>query len=462
MMSISSRRIGCRSNRGYGGGFSLRLLVFGNNHKDTKLHKDMTVDEILGGFAPFGVKLGLARCLALEAAIGNPHEGIPVVHVAGTNGKGSVCACVGSILQAAGFRVGRYISPHLVAWNERICVDGISIDDRDFEEILRGIQGKIVSLAESPTQFEVLTAAAWLYFRQCEVDIAVIEVGLGGRLDATNVVDRPLVTAIASIGLDHQQQLGDTLAAIAAEKAGIFKKSQPAVVAEVMDMTAKEAIAAKAALVACPLVWTPPAEFTGEKVEVEGSSVPLAVYRDIVYPLPLLGEFQRQNSAIAIEIVCQLRRQGWQIADADIYRGMSIVRWQGRIEWVTWRHRQIIVDGAHNPPAAAVLRQYVDTLDRPIAWIIGMMGTKDRTNVLKTLLRPQDTVYCVPVPDPVTVPASELAIDAMTCQPQLASITHYEDLWQGLAAAMADDRQIVLSGSLYLIGSFFAKWNRSS
>jgi dihydrofolate synthase/folylpolyglutamate synthase len=420
----------------------------------------MTAEEILGSFAPFGIKLGLTRCLALEAAIGNPHEGIPVVHVAGTNGKGSVCACLGSILQAAGFRVGRYISPHLVAWNERICVDGIPIDDRDFTEILQRIQKKIISLAELPTQFEVVTAAAWLYFRQCGVDIAVIEVGLGGRLDATNVVDRPLVTAIASIGLDHQQQLGDTLAAIAAEKAGIFKKSQPAVVAEVMDITAKEVIAAEAALVECPLVWTPPAEFTGENVEIEGISLPLAVYEDIVYPLPLLGEFQKQNSAIAIEIVCQLRQQGWQITDADIYRGMSIVRWPGRIEWVTWQNRQILVDGAHNPPAAAVLRQYVDTLDRPIAWVLGMMGTKDRTNVLKTLLRPQDTVYCVPVPDPVTVPAAELAINANTSQSQLALITHYEDLWQGLAAAMADDRQIVLSGSLYLIGSFFAKWNR--
>ncbi|MGH2412512.1 MAG: bifunctional folylpolyglutamate synthase/dihydrofolate synthase, partial [Microcystaceae cyanobacterium] len=190
----------------------------------------MTIDFLLQPFQRFGVHLGLERIEQLLADLGNPLYGVPIIHVTGTNGKGSVCAYLSSILTQAGYRVGRYTSPHLVDWTERICLNEEPISAITLEQILLKIQQVINSQRESPTQFEVITAAAWLYFVQSQVDIAVVEVGLGGRLDATNVCPHPLVTIITSISREHWQQLGSTLTEIATEKAGILKPGCPAVI----------------------------------------------------------------------------------------------------------------------------------------------------------------------------------------------------------------------------------------
>jgi dihydrofolate synthase/folylpolyglutamate synthase len=190
------------------------------------------IDEILKEFEHFGVNLGLERIKLLLAELGNPQTKVPIIHVAGTNGKGSVCAYLSAILTAAGYRVGRYISPHLVDWTERICLNEKPIAREEFVSLLEEIKATIrnrVSAAPCPTQFEVITAAAWLYFAQQQVDIAVMEVGLGGRLDATNVCDRPLVSIITSISWEHWQRLGPTIAHIAREKAGILKPGCPAI-----------------------------------------------------------------------------------------------------------------------------------------------------------------------------------------------------------------------------------------
>jgi dihydrofolate synthase/folylpolyglutamate synthase len=176
---------------------------------------NVDIDSILKPFQRFGVHLGLERIQQLLVNLGNPHHKVPIIHVAGTNGKGSVCAYLSSILTEAGYRVGRYTSPHLVNWTERICLNEQPVSPEQLKQLLLQVQNAISENTESPTQFEVITAAAWLYFAQSEVDIAVVEVGLGGRLDATNVCDRPLVTIITSISREHWQQLGPTLADIA-------------------------------------------------------------------------------------------------------------------------------------------------------------------------------------------------------------------------------------------------------
>src|SRR6476646_9084330 len=192
--------------------------------------QELNVDALLNRFGHFGVHLGLERIQRLLAELGNPHQQVPIIHVAGSNGKGSTCAYLSAVLTEAGYRVGRYTSPHLVDWCERICLNEQPIAPEVLAQVLQQVEAAIAPDQPSPTQFEVITAAMWLYFAQQQVDIAVVEVGLGGRLDATNVCDRPLVSVITSISREHWQRLGPTIADIAGEKAGILKPNCPAVV----------------------------------------------------------------------------------------------------------------------------------------------------------------------------------------------------------------------------------------
>ena len=217
------------------------------------------LDQQLASFQPFGVQLGLERMLGVLAALGNPQQQVSIVHVAGTNGKGSVCAYLSSILTAAGYRTGRYTSPHLVDWTERITVDQVPIEPQVLAELLHEGEQAIAQTGISLTQFELVTVAAWLYFARQRVDLAVMEVGLGGRLDATNVVDGPIACAITSIGRDHWQVLGDSLGQIAGEKAGILKPGRPLVVAP-LPPEARAVVADRAAQLACPIDWVEPAE----------------------------------------------------------------------------------------------------------------------------------------------------------------------------------------------------------
>src|SRR4028118_455365 len=214
----------------------------------------MNAESILQSYQHFGVHLGLERIKQLLEKLENPHQKVPIIHIAGTNGKGSVCAYLSSVLTEAGYRVGRYTSPHLVNWTERICLNEQPVSPEQLKQLLLQVQNAILDDAESPTQFEVITAAAWLYYAQSEVDIAVVEVGLGGRLDATNVCSRPLVSIITSISREHWQQLGPTLADIAREKAGILKPGCPAVVGP-LPPAADFVVRSRIIELGCPTVW---------------------------------------------------------------------------------------------------------------------------------------------------------------------------------------------------------------
>ena len=221
--------------------------------------KEDPISSLLKPFQRFGVNLGLTRINRLLADLDNPQEQVPIIHVAGTNGKGSVCAYLSSILTEAGYRVGRYTSPHLVHWTERINLNGQPISESALSDILQDIHTAIDPDTESPTQFEVITAAAWLYFARSQVDLAVMEVGLGGRLDATNVKDDILVSAIVSLSREHWQRLGPTIADIAREKAGVIKSNCPVVVGQLPN-AAKEVVATKAKELAAPITWVKPAQ----------------------------------------------------------------------------------------------------------------------------------------------------------------------------------------------------------
>ena len=430
---------------------------------------DLTpIDTLLLPFHQFGVNLGLSRIQTLLAALGSPHLSVPIVHVAGTNGKGSVCAYLSNILTAAGYRVGRYTSPHLVDWNERICIDDRPISTEIALEMLDRV---ITAIPHSggdandpntptPTQFEIVTAAMWVYFAQSQVDIAVIEVGLGGRLDATNVCDDPLVTVITSIAYEHWQQLGDTIAKITAEKAGILKPNCPAIIGT-LPPDAVAVVTDRINQLDCPVKWVKPAVKVpsvrfSSNTPLAAKSLPWYESAGIEYPLTLLGEIQLTNSAIAIATIETLRRLGWGISDEAIVTGMTNTQWLGRIQWTTWQGHKVLIDGAHNPAAAIALREYIDTLDTPISWVMGMLSTKSHREIFQALLRPGDRLCLVPVPDHSSADPIELADLANGICSELVSIDTCTDLATGLAAAMTspDTHQPVLCGSLYLLGYF--------
>ena len=433
-----------------------------------------SIETFLKKFERFGVNLGLEAIQHLLAELGNPHDRVPIIHVAGSNGKGSVCAYLSSVLTEAGYRVGRYTSPHLVSWCERICICDRPISPEDLYQVLQQVEAAIHPDRPSPTQFEVITAAMWLYFAQQKVDIAVIEVGLGGRLDATNVCDQPLVTVITSLSLEHWQRLGPTLADIAREKAGILKPDCPAVIGQIPSEAAA-VVNRRALALNCPTIYPQSAKNLGngwaeyqgtEEYELKletGEEGSIELIKSFQYQLPLQGAIQLHNSALAIAALQLLRQEGWEFSDEAITDGIAKTQWAGRLQWFVYRDRQILIDGAHNPASAEVLRQFVDTLkESSIRWVMGMLSTKDHADVFKELLRSGDRLDLVPVPGHSSANPQELATLAKQICPDLADCRIHEDVFSALELALqkSDQDLIVLCGSLYLIGDFFEKTRR--
>jgi dihydrofolate synthase/folylpolyglutamate synthase len=244
--------------------------------------------------------------------------------------------------------------------------------------------------------------------------------------------------------MDHWQRLGNTLDKIAGEKAGILKQDRPAVIGEVPEIAAK-VIREKAESVNAPATWIQAAARTESG---------LANYHGFEYELPLLGDIQLHNSAIAIETIYALRKQGWQISDEQLREGIKHTRWAGRIEWRQWKNHNILIDGAHNGVAAAELRKYVDTLEQPITWVMGMLSTKDHQNIFKALLRPGDRLYLVPVGGHSSAKPSELGMLAQLICPELNQCQTHKTLPVALDSAIATGETVVLCGSLYLLGEF--------
>ncbi|MEH2270329.1 MAG: folylpolyglutamate synthase/dihydrofolate synthase family protein [Nostoc sp.] len=428
----------------------------------------MDINSVIQPLQRFGVHLGLDRIVNLLANLGNPHHQVPVIHVAGTNGKGSVCAYLSSVLTEAGYRTGRYTSPHLVDWTERICLNEQPISSEELNQLLEKVQAVIRHDDESATQFEVITAAAWLYFAQQQVDVAVVEVGLGGRLDATNVCLEPLVTLITSISREHWQQLGPTIADIAREKAGILKPGC-AVVVGPLPPEADKVVRSRALELQCPLFTPQPSrEIVSGWAEYET----IQNSKLIKYPLPLAGQIQLTNSALALAALEILQQQGWQISEEAIINGMAKTKWPGRMQWTTWKNHKLLLDGAHNTAAAQVLRQYVDSLDavnpKPVNWVMGMFADKDHTDIFTALLRPGDRLFLVPIPVESWPGRSSADLDylsnlAYSLCAELSDRQIHPDLFTSLEAATSiatTEDLIVLCGSLYLVGNFLKMGNR--
>ena len=354
-----------------------------------------------------GHKPGLTRTRTLLAALGDPHKDLKFVHVAGTNGKGSTAAMLASCLQAAGYRVGLYTSPFINRFNERIQVDGVQIGDDDLVRLVERIQPAADAMADVPTEFEIITALGMLYFAEKHCDIVVLEVGLGGTLDSTNVIDAPECAVITALGMDHVKELGPTIADIAAAKAGILKEGCP-VVSYGGVPEADAVIAQKAAAMHAPLTVV---DF--HKLRYDGGDLDEVTFDfDGLngVRLPLIGSYQPKNAAVAITTLRVLREKGWNIPEEAIRKGLETVRWPGRFELL--RHSPaFLLDGSHN---AHGMRATVQSLrDRfpgeKFVFLISIMADKDVSEMLALLEPLARQFVTVAAHTPRATPAETLA-----------------------------------------------------
>ncbi|XYH94314.1 bifunctional folylpolyglutamate synthase/dihydrofolate synthase [Sorangium sp. So ce1128] len=411
--------------------------------------------DALGQRAPRGMVLGLDRVREALAALGDPHASLPAVHVAGTNGKGSVCAMVESIARAAGLRTGLYTSPHLSRFAERIRVGGEPIDDAAFERALSAALDRVPSPL---TFFEALTVAAFVAFRNAGVDLAILEVGLGGRLDATNVIAAPLCTAITSIAFDHQALLGPTLADIAREKAGILKPGAPAVLGP-LDPEADAAIEATAQAVgAGPRLRVTREEHGGRAGEIavgragsgaRATRVAGPGRRALEVELGLRGAHQAENAGVACGVAWQLAER-WPEIEGALPAGLGAARWPGRLERIEAGAAHVLLDCAHNPHGAQALAAWLDEEGPGAArtsLVFGAMADKGWGEMLQTLApRAQRRFYVTP---------KGRAAAPLEALRAIAPGEPIGDPGAAVARALeiaAPGELVVVAGSIYLVG----------
>ena len=347
-----------------------------------------------------GSCLGLERMNELMHRLGDPQKSLKFIHVAGTNGKGSVCAMLASILSAAGYRTGLYTSPHLRIYNERIRIGGENISDENFNAAADTVRCAVEGMEDIPTEFERITAMAFWYFAQQRCDIVVCEVGLGGRLDATNVIDTPELAVITCIDLEHTEILGDTIEKIAIEKAGIIKRGTSVVLYQ-QSKEAECVIQAKCQTLECSLTMTDASQEKLFESSLDGQ---------ILRKLRLLGSYQRKNAALVLEAVDALRQRGWLISEAAVQDGFALVTWPGRFE-ILRQKPLVIVDGAHNPNSvrelAACIREYLP--ERKLVFIMGVMADKNYGEMLEIISPYAERFIAVEPDNGRALPADELA-----------------------------------------------------
>jgi len=376
-----------------------------------------------------GIRPGLGRIRALLRSLGEPHRAYKSILVAGTNGKGSTSATLGSILNASAYRTGVYTSPHLVDLRERWMINGAPIDEELLEESIWTLQRAADHISITPTYFEALTVIAFIAFERAQCEVVVLEVGMGGRLDATNVV-RPIAALIAPIGLDHTEFLGNTLRKIAAEKAGIIHRG-----ATVLTSNSDPGVVA---------VLRRRAEKFGNPFHI--------VTGDEVGEIPLAGDFQRQNAALAARAAEELIPVLPRITAQSIERGVSTTQWRGRLERIDVAGKQVWVDGCHNAHAAVAIAPFVDTmLPGPRLLVFGIMSDKNVAAVTSTLFPLfHEVVTTEPFP-PRSTNADVLAQLALGFDIPATAVRDPKEAVR--RALQSRYRTVLVAGSLYLAGA---------
>lgn len=413
----------------------------------------MTYEEALAYLENYTwskTRLGLGRTRELTAKLGDPQKKLRFVHVAGSNGKGSTCAMTASILQAAGYKTGLYTSPYIQTFCERIQINGENIPEHRLAEVTEKLRDAAETMEDHPSWFEMVTAVAFQYYLEENCDIVVLEVGMGGEFDSTNVIDAPEVAVLTNIGLEHTEYLGDTIEEIAHTKSGIIKPGCRVVsydnvpeVKAIISEIAKENGA--------PLVFADPSEIKLISRDLDGQ---VFEWEGKTYRLPLHGEHQLKNAAVVMEIVRELREQDWDISDEAVRRGLAEVKWPARFQILS-RDPLFILDGGHNPQCAEAMTESLDALlpGQKVDFLLGILADKDYTQMIDILGPYAASFHCI-------APENEraLGVEALadTIRARGFETYAYNNLDEAIRAvcdsAAANSRPAVCFGSLYLAG----------
>ena len=417
----------------------------------------MTLDEALYYIHSVcwkGSVPGLERISALLDKMGHPERKLKFIHVTGTNGKGSTCAMLASMFTKAGYKTGLYTSPFLIRFNERIQIDGVQISDEEICRITEYIKPLADSIFEQPTEFEMVTALGFEYFARQGCDLVVCEVGMGGEFDATNVILPPEAAVICNIGLDHTEVLGDTLEKIAATKSGIIKpgcdaviyREQPSVEAVIEDRC--KAVGAKLHKADFADIHLLSHDLTGQVFDWE---------RFKRLKLPLLGDHQLHNAAVALTTATVMQQRGWKLTDDDIREGLASVRWPGRFD-VRRSDPLFIIDGGHNPQCMASLAENLKAYlaGRPITALTGVMADKDYSDMYR-IVAPYISRYVTVTPDNPRALRAEALAEALRVYGK--PVTACPTVAEGVAEALrqtGSGEAVVAFGSLYMVGDIRA------
>jgi len=397
--------------------------------------------SVLTSQGKFYINLGLERVQQLLELYNNPQDKIKCIHVAGTNGKGSTCAMLASVLSHAGYKTGLYTSPHLVEYTERVKINGKDISQDDFADLIFDI----INIAEQNnihvTEFEILTVLGFIYFEREKIDFAVIETGLGGRLDATNII-KPLVSIITTIDSDHTDRLGDTVEKIAFEKAGIIKPGTPVITLK--NNKGLEIIKAKAL------------ESNSKLILADDE-----ICRD--YETNLSGLWQKTNLSLVLESVKLLRNQGFAISETDLKKGLQNVSWPARFQYI--EKMNLILDGAHNPNAAKLLRESLDVYypDKEKIWIYSSINTKDYKEVMEILFRPADIIILTKSNSAAAV-SPEILKEELLSKNSACQIYTTKNIKESVNTYLrikTTKNTGILTGSLYSTGDFLTEYGNN-
>ena len=401
-------------------------------------------------------KPGLERIGALCERLGNPQDTLRFVHVAGTNGKGSFCSMLSSVLRKSGLRVGLYTSPYIRFFNERMCVDGAPISDGELAEITTYVRPFADSMEDKPTEFELITAIAFEYFKRHACDVVILEAGMGGRLDSTNIIRRPLLSVITGIALDHVAFLGDTVEKIALEKAGIIKDGRPVLYGG-DDSLAGEVIRRIAEEKKSEFFAVDYRELTHLRLTLEGTTFDVGARKDLM--IRLLGTYQPRNAAVVLRAVDLLRENDLEISEKAIREGLAEAEWHARFERIL-QDPLMIFDGAHNPQgiASAVesIRSYFP--EQRVYVLTGVLRDKDYTAIAADLSRVASRAFVMTPDNPRALSAADYAetlraagVDAEAYDTLDAALE------SALAAAKRDGAPLFCLGSLYVYADLMPK-----
>ncbi len=393
-----------------------------------------------------GSRPGLSRTKELLEKMGNPQNGLRFVHVAGTNGKGSTCALCAAALKEAGYTVGLYTSPYIERFNERMKVNGVDISDAELAEITEFVKPFAESMKDHPTEFELVTAVGFEFFKRKKCDLVVLEVGLGGELDSTNVIEDPLVSVITEIALDHTRVLGDTVDEIASAKAGIIKKSCP-VVSSDNDAKAAAVISARCKALGCRKLTPDFNSLKNKSCDINGIHF---MYNNTEFTVPLCGTYQFRNAATAITVLEALGEQGYPVSLQAMAAGFKNVSWKARFEILS-KNPLFIYDGGHNPQGVrAAVDSYKEHFGdaKPVV-LVGVMADKDYTAEMKMLTELTDSFVTVLPDNPRALYPSKLAT---TIRGLGAKATPRLDMEKAVRLAL---KKANTKGGVFALGSLY-------